>query len=107
MSKQEFPSDAAVNMLHPRDTPRAIIVHTETCAFVRGDACTEDELRALKFNEDRIKNADLLKRKDFGNKAESDDFVHRAMALGFGFRTPEDEKRIVKNTTFVMHRRPA
>jgi hypothetical protein len=75
----------AVNM--SRDAPRAIMVYIESCVFVRGDACTKEELRALRFNEDRIVSADLLKRNDFETKAQSDEFVDRALALGFEFCT--------------------
>jgi hypothetical protein len=112
MSSLELPSDIAdkvVGMLKPRDVPRAImvIVYAESCAFIRGDACTMEELLALKFSEAQIGNANLLKRRDFDTKADSDDFVCRALALGFEFRTPEDEKQLVKSTTFVMRRAQA
>jgi hypothetical protein len=109
MSSLELPSDIAdkvVGMLKPRDVPRAVIVHAETCAFIRGDACTTEELRALKFSEAQIGNANLLKRKDFETKTDSDNFVYHALALGFEFRTPEDEKKGLKNT-FVMSRAQA
>jgi hypothetical protein len=110
MSSLELPSDIAdkvVGMLKPRDIPRAVIVHTETCAFIRGDACTKEELRALKFSDTQIESADLLKRKDFETKTDSNEFVVRALALGFEFRHPEDEKQLVNITTFVMRRAPA
>jgi hypothetical protein len=110
MSSLELPSDIAdkvVGMLKPRDIPRAVIVYAESCAFIRGDACTKEELRALKFSDTQIDSADLLKRKDFGDRESSNEFVVRALALGFEFRTPEDEKQLVKSTTFVMRRAPA
>ena len=110
MSSLELPSDIAnqvVGMLKPRDKPRAVIVHAESCAFIRGDACPMEELRALKFSDAQIGNANLLKRRDFDTKADSDDFVCCALALGFEFRTPEDEKKGIKNTTFVMGRAQA
>ena len=129
----ELPSDIAekvVGMLKPRDVPRAILVFEKTIrdgcivpanfsidhndekykdlsAYIRGDACTKEELRALKFSDTQIESADLLKRKDFGDRESSNEFVVRALALGFEFRSPEDEKQLVKSTTFVMRRAPA
>jgi hypothetical protein len=112
MSSLELPSDIAdkvVGMLKPRDIPRAVIVLRfvwgESCAFIRGDACTKEELRALKFSEAQIESADLLKRKDFREKDTRDEFVCRALALGFEFRIPEEETQIV--ATSVMRRAPA
>ena len=112
------------------DVPRAILVFEKTIrdgevvpvnfsihncdalfkdlsAYIRGDACTKEELRALKFSDYQIESADLLKRKNVPRKTDLDELVCRALALGFEFRTPEDEKQLVKSTTFVMRRAPA
>ncbi len=112
MSSLELPSDIAnkvVGMLKPRDAPRAImvIVYADMCALVRGDACTKEELRALKFSEAQIMNDNALKRKNFDHKVDINEFVYHALALGFEFRTPEEENKLVKDTTFVMRRAQA
>ena len=113
------------------DVPRAILVFEKTIrdgcivpanfsidhndekykdlsAYIRGDACTKEELRALKFSDYQIESADLLKRKNVPRKTDLDELVCRALALGFEFRTAEDEtKKIESKTPFVMHRTQA
>ena len=108
MSKLKLPSDVAkkiAGMLNPKDVPRAILVYQGCRFYIRGDACTEAELKALTFPAEEIDTPNLMKIKGLLTPLGIDPMVARALALGFEFSSPEDRLNSTKNEMFTMHRR--
>lgn len=110
MSKMELPSDIAekvVGMLNTKDIPRAVLVFDarSVCFYLRGDACTREELEALGFHQD----SRLIKTKALNVPSDVKDarLVPCALALGFEFPTDDDKSKFAKCESFVMHRAPA
>jgi hypothetical protein len=109
MSRLELPSDVAekvVEMLNPRDAHRAIISYKDRIVFIRKDTCTKEELLALGFSNDQIENGGLLTSKGLKSTYDVEEFICRAVALGFEFCTIEHMDKFVSSKSFVMHRRP-